>query len=289
MAGWKPTVEAVDESDESRLALANALISGGRIDEGVAVLRALIDAHPGNTKICLTLAQTLWRSGRKEEAGTVLIHASEADPLDHRLAKRAAQALIMSKDYERAEPLVGLAIALDAKSANAYLLRAMLAFRTGDLALAEKDCHHALELEPEHKQAARILERVLRRAQRGNQAQETRAKSVKPELVERLRNFVARFRARLDEKDFPAAEALLKRLDGKPRLELAKRKLQGDLLLAKGDTAGAAAIYREVLRTAMQQHPDGGQAQAGRNEPLQLKRAAGRAVRDQFRHQRATR
>jgi tetratricopeptide (TPR) repeat protein len=194
-----------------RLREVDRLRRGGRVQEALAEVRALADAHPAQARVLLELGLTLsvW-AGAPEEALPVLARALALAP--GLLAARLQRALALARLGRHAEALAEYDALEAARYRNALLLhsrRAVSREAVGDGPGAAADWTRALAEEPRNpwllERRALVHERLGRLAEaeadlslalEGQQGED-----VDPELL------LARHRVRLSRGDVAGARA----------------------------------------------------------------------------------
>ena len=222
----------------------------GRTDESLAVLQRAAAASPGNVGLRVILAQALAGAGRGGEAEQQLLEVVAIEPREIRHRYRLAQFYVLQKNVDAAEKALRAAVAaapeaVEPKLALANLIAAQRSFETGEKSLREliasdpKNLALQLGLGQfyETHQRPALAEEVYRKvvAAGGSSAQALTA-----------RNRVAALA--LEANRSADASALINEiLEASPRDNDALT-MRANIALARGDTTGAIADLRAVLR-----------------------------------------
>lgn len=135
------------DSPELRRIHAHLLLQAGRSVEGVAVLRALLDQHPGDAASAFTLARVLVGQSRTAAAASTLL-ACFADAANREDAELAINAIELLDDAGRkadAAAIAMAAIAANPDGARLHAYAGVLLTQLGEFELAQGHYRAALE------------------------------------------------------------------------------------------------------------------------------------------------
>ncbi|MBL6720195.1 MAG: tetratricopeptide repeat protein [Planctomycetes bacterium] len=186
-ASYRQALELWPELKRARSRLGRVLVQREAYEEGLQLLRPLLEEHPDDAPCATAMAQALAALGQDDEAALWAERARAADgetvPLedprriDLLSRQRASRYLFLRARAaldrgELARATVDLAAALegqpDAYNARALLARALLAQRR--IAEAEEQLRRALETRPGHPESLRLLGQVIHQAGDDRQA-----------------------------------------------------------------------------------------------------------------------
>ncbi|MEM7480719.1 MAG: tetratricopeptide repeat protein [Acidobacteriota bacterium] len=127
------------------------------------LLRRVLASDPGNPGVLANLAASLAQQGKTSEALEAMTSAVERNPDNASNQFNLGAMLANLGRFDEALPALQAAVDNGFRSPAVYVAISKVAFRLGDPAKAEEALRQALEVEPGHPEASRLL-RVLEQA-----------------------------------------------------------------------------------------------------------------------------
>ena len=266
---FRKAIEADSKDYFAHFNLAMAYTLLQRDTEAVAEYRRTLELKPGLYEAQLNAGIVLLRQKNPAEALPLFEDAAAQKPREFRPRYYLAESQLQTADYAKAEDNYQLALALDAKSADAQLGMAQVLVQEGRIDDAGAYFHQAARLEPKYRDYLLELAGLYEKAARNREA------------IDLYREF----------PDNPAAQARMGELlleskqfeDAVPRLEEAFRKDPSPL---NRSALAAAYVFTRKLDQALPLLEQSVAAEPG-NYDLRLMYA--RALRDKRQFQPAAR
>ncbi|MBM4031197.1 MAG: tetratricopeptide repeat protein [Planctomycetes bacterium] len=144
------------DAGAQRLALAERLAKGGRIEDAIAALRSVVQAEPGNLAAAQKLAWLLaaHKPDQLPEAERLAALAAKGSPGDAAARDTLGWVLFLAKRPDAARAELAAALALDPRNPASYYHLGMVEFVQGRRARARRALQIALSLDPAFPDAA---------------------------------------------------------------------------------------------------------------------------------------
>ena len=270
-------------ADELYLGVAQVSEKSSRSDGITRLSAALVKLQPARAEYYLQLGDALRASGRFEEASAPYEEAVRREPQSPAALERLGLGLIRLQQYSRGEEVLQRALILAPGNAGlwahlgtSYLEQHRAAeavaaleksltiepqapetrnslggarIETGDLTGAESEFRQAIRLHPHYPAAHHNLANLLSETGRFEEARyhfEAALRTQQNNTDTRLDYALMLARARHPEE----AQGLFESLLGSDRDDAKGRDVLGNILLAKGQTAGALEQFRKAVRLA---------------------------------------
>ncbi len=133
------------------------LFDSGSYDKARVEFKNVLQIDPKDIPARYMLAQTLEKLGDIRGAAGFYLAVIEADPKHHESLSRMAQLYLMGRNVEEAGKLADKMLALNAKDADALVIKAGIKSLAKDLDGALTDATSALEIAPTNANAAAII------------------------------------------------------------------------------------------------------------------------------------
>jgi tetratricopeptide (TPR) repeat protein len=234
---------------EYRIRLARSYLALGRLAEAKKESLKVLEIAPGSDDAIIALTEATQTKEDVEEAGRLLQKFPKKDGLTYYLA--SANLFLHQGDLSAAENALRQALANDPKSAAAHTAM-------GDLYLLRNDSNQAGE---EFKKAAEVapirsMDRLKYAAFKSGTGDTEEARKVSSEMTEKAPDYLPGWcllgELELKDKKYDEALSLLQNVFSRDPENLDGRRLESQVLLAKGDTKKAI----ETLERLNQTYPD---------------------------------
>ncbi len=223
---------------QAMLALAEvAMRSGASRDEVTKLIQAAVKAHPSEIAPQLALIDYQLGNGNAKDALASAQAALVAIPDRTELIERLARAQLAVGDKEQAESAYNRLVKLRPKSPLGYLGLADVALAKGETAEAAQLVRQARELAPDSPQVQRATIEVALRNRQPEQALAV-ARQIQAQQPASATGYLYEGEIEIQRKQWPAAEAALRKALDKPGGMTAPARLHATLLAA-GKTADA--------------------------------------------------
>jgi putative PEP-CTERM system TPR-repeat lipoprotein len=207
------TYLAANKKDlQAMVALANVAVAAGKPDEAAATLERAVAENPDSVQAMRALASYYMQSNQKAKAVTMIAKMQKARPTDTEVLELLAQAQMQSGDTKSALDSYTRLAAANPESAPTQFRIAAIQMQLKDTNAAAASLDRALRLDPNYPEAQAALANV--EAGRGN---------------------------------YEAALVAARKLQAQQANAPGGYVLEGDILGAKGDFAGAIKPYERAV------------------------------------------
>ncbi len=141
------------------IAEVHSLAEAGRYGEALALVSAELSRHPGDGELLFARASVLFDWGRVREACTGFLHAEASGVARTALYLNLAWSFLLLGQADKAEPYARKAIGLDPANVAAHFGLGTILQRLKRYADAIASHERALEIAPDHTQAASCIGR----------------------------------------------------------------------------------------------------------------------------------
>ena len=241
--------ELAPKNDQNRIRLALCYLAIGRFADAKKEALKVLEQFPGNGDAIVTLTEAAQTKEDIDEAGQRLQKFANKDSLSFYLA--SANLLLRQGDLSAAEEALRHALTNDPKSAAAHMAM-------GDFYLLKKDQKQAGE---EFKKAAelapvRSMERLKYAAFTSAVGDTEETRRISTEMTRQAPDYLPGWTLLAElafkDKKYDEALSLLENVFSRDPYNVDGHRLEGNVLLAKGDTKKAV----EVLERLDQTYPD---------------------------------
>jgi tetratricopeptide (TPR) repeat protein len=234
---------------ENRLRLARCYVASGRLIDGVREALKVLEQAPDNGDAIVVLTEAARTRADIEIADGQLQKFPTKDNVSYYLA--SANLLFNRSDPVGAEKVMRQALAADPKSAAAHQAMGQLHLFNKDQKQAGEEFKKAAELAP-----LRSIERLNYAAFKSSTGDAAEVRRIASEMTKQapdyLPGWILLAELALKEKKYDEALSLLENVFGRDPEYLDGRRLQGNVLIAKGEIKKAI----EVLERLDQTYPD---------------------------------
>jgi tetratricopeptide (TPR) repeat protein len=164
-----------------RLLHSQALVRENALEEAEQVLDRIIAEGKGGVAALSLRSNIAWKRRDYEEASQWLARVVKKDPSRYAARFRLARALIELRRLDEAESILEKLVEDRPKYPLAWLGLGLVAFRSGEFALAEKRYRTLLEIAPSHRLGRLTLARLFQMLQRTDEAEALFLESVDQE------------------------------------------------------------------------------------------------------------
>ena len=172
---------------DTRLMLAQALVQLNRHKEGIIELRRILKERPNSVDALIIYSAALLGSNQAnppKEAVDIAERAVQLQPKSARTHIQLAEALMVRKEFDRAEQEAEEAVRLDPRMAHAHLIKSLSLTNTKDWEGALKSAQSAIRCDRNLAPAYLTMSQALTELKRGDEALEAldTAQKIDPSL-----------------------------------------------------------------------------------------------------------
>ncbi len=231
---------------QNRIRLARSYLAGGQFAVAKKEALKVLELFPDNGDAIIALTEAAQTKEDIEEAGQQLQKFPEKDSLSFYLA--SANLFLRQGDLSAAENALRQALTNDPKSAAAHTAM-------GDLRLVQKDPKQAGE---EFKKAAelapvRSMERLKYAAFKSATGDNEEVRRISTEMTKQVPDYLPGWtllaEVAFKDKKYDEALSLLENVFGRDPEYIDGRRLEGEVLLAKGETKKAVQVLERLDQT----------------------------------------
>jgi tetratricopeptide (TPR) repeat protein len=242
------------KNEETRIAAAGFLDSRGKFEDAQRLLQAGIDANAKSFKLRFALSALYRGAGMNERALALLkeclgLEKDQANPEIIQSKNLLADLQLFSNETEEAGKYIEEVIKESPKNVEAHFNKGLLLLMKKDGAGAVAELRTVVGERPQSVPAYIRLAQAHRLNKEMNLANDCLQTALKIDADSReARRALSRFY--LDQKDYPRAEAELRKLLGRNPGDFELRGDLAELFLAMGDQRKAEGVYAELKRSA---------------------------------------